>query len=65
MVEIYNDIIKRLEKEINLTPTGELRNLLSDANIMIQTLNSLCDANIMIQTLNSIVINDDDFKYNH
>lgn len=36
-------LVKRIENEINKTPTGELRNLLCDVNITIQTLNStLC-----------------------
>jgi len=30
------ELTKRLESEINNTPTGELRNLLCDVNIMIQ-----------------------------
>ena len=30
------ELIKRLESEINKTPTGELRNLLCDANIVLQ-----------------------------
>ena len=30
------ELIKRVEVEINKTPTGELRNLLCDANIMLQ-----------------------------
>lgn len=29
-------LIKRVEVEINKTPTGELRNLLCDANIVLQ-----------------------------
>jgi len=29
-------LIKRLEAEINETPSGELRNLLCDANILLQ-----------------------------
>lgn len=32
------ELIKRIESEINKTPTGELRNLLCDANIAIQSL---------------------------
>lgn len=32
------ELIKRVESEINKTPTGELRNLLCDANIAIQSL---------------------------
>lgn len=30
------ELIKRVEAEINKTPTGELRNLLCDANIVLQ-----------------------------
>ena len=30
------DLIKRVEVEINKTPSGELRNLLCDANILLQ-----------------------------
>ncbi len=30
------ELIKRVEVEINKTPTGELRNLLCDANIVLQ-----------------------------
>ena len=30
------DLIKRLELEISKTPTGELRNLLCDLNIILQ-----------------------------
>ena len=33
------ELVKRLEAEISNTPTGELRNLLCDVNITIQTLN--------------------------
>jgi hypothetical protein len=33
------ELVKRLEAEISNTPTGELRNLLCDANITIQALN--------------------------
>lgn len=31
------DLIKRVEREINKTPTGELRNLLCDVNIVLQS----------------------------
>jgi hypothetical protein len=31
------ELIKRIESEIAKTPTGELRNLLCDANIMLQS----------------------------
>ena len=34
-----SELVKRLEAEISNTPTGELRNLLCDANITIQALN--------------------------
>lgn len=30
------ELIKRIEVEINKTPSGELRNLLCDANILLQ-----------------------------
>jgi hypothetical protein len=40
MKEEINELVKRLEAEISNTPTGELRNLLCDANIMIQALNT-------------------------
>ena len=33
------ELVKRVEAEISKTPTGELRNLLCDVNIMMQTLN--------------------------
>jgi hypothetical protein len=33
------ELIKRVELEILKTPTGELRNLLCDVNIMLQTIN--------------------------
>lgn len=36
-------LINRIESEIGKTPTGELRNLLCDTNIMIHTLNKLID----------------------
>ena len=32
------ELVERIEIEINKTPTGELRNLLCDVNIMIQAL---------------------------
>ena len=35
-MEATNELIKRIENEINKTPTGELRNLLCDANVLIQ-----------------------------
>jgi hypothetical protein len=38
MEQQKKDLIKRLEAEINETPTGNLRNLLTDANILIQSL---------------------------
>ena len=38
MKEIVEGLVKRLEVEISGTPTGELRNLLCDTNIIIQTL---------------------------
>lgn len=31
------DLIRRVENEINKTPTGELRNLLCDINIVLQS----------------------------
>lgn len=34
------ELTKRLEVEISNTPTGDLRNLLCDVNIMLQTLNT-------------------------
>lgn len=37
-MEEINELVKRIETEINKTPTGDLRNLLCDANIIIQTL---------------------------
>lgn len=37
-MEGTEELIKRLETEINKTPTGDLRNLLCDANIVIQSL---------------------------
>jgi len=37
--EQIEELIKRLDKEINKTPTGELRNLLADANICLRFLN--------------------------
>jgi hypothetical protein len=39
MNEEITELIKRLETEISKTPTGELRNLLCEANITIQALN--------------------------
>lgn len=31
------DLIRRVESQINKTPTGELRNLLCDVNIVLQS----------------------------
>ena len=38
-MENIKELIKRIEVEINKTPSGELRNLLCDINIVIQALN--------------------------
>jgi hypothetical protein len=35
-VKEIQELIKRVEAEINKTPTGELRNLLCDVNIVLQ-----------------------------
>ncbi|KKN88734.1 hypothetical protein LCGC14_0246250 [marine sediment metagenome] len=40
MKEQIEEVTKRLEIEINRTPTGKLRELLCDANILLQALNS-------------------------
>ena len=37
MMNKLQDLIKKVEVEINKTPSGELRNLLCDANILLQT----------------------------
>jgi len=37
--EEIEKLIKRLDKEINKTPTSELRNLLADVNICLRFLN--------------------------
>jgi hypothetical protein len=39
MREQIETLTKRLEAEINKTPSGDLRNLLTDANVLIQALN--------------------------
>ncbi len=36
-MEEINDLIKRIESEINKTPTGDLRNILTDANIVLHS----------------------------
>ena len=36
-IEVEVKVIKRHEVEINKTPTGELRNLLCDVNILLQS----------------------------
>lgn len=36
-MEIEKSLIERLEQEINRTPSGELRNLLTDVNIILQS----------------------------
>ena len=56
--EIKN-LINRLEKQISITPTGELRNLLADANIVIQTFNTnkfqfTCDAHELLKISNRL-----------
>ena len=43
MKEQVKNLVNRLELEINKTPTGELRNLLTDANIIVhQILTTPC-----------------------
>jgi hypothetical protein len=37
--DMVDELIKRLESEINKTPSGDLRNLLCDANIVLRALN--------------------------
>ena len=36
-IEMKKELIKRIESEINATPTGDLRNLLTDINIFIRS----------------------------
>jgi len=36
-MEMKTELIKRLESEINATPTGETRELLTDINILLQS----------------------------
>ena len=38
MKEQIETLVNRLESEINKTPTSELRNLLTDANVLLQAL---------------------------
>lgn len=38
MKEQIENLVNRLEDEINNTPTSELRNLLTDANVLLQAL---------------------------
>ena len=47
-MEELKELIKRLEAEINETPTGKLRELLCDANILLQ--NKALNLPIVIDT---------------
>ena len=38
MKEQIENLTKRLEVEINKTPSGDLRNILTDANVLLQAL---------------------------